>query len=1005
MELAIIGVLIYLGSRKQINNNDIYDNKDDNVDKKDVNIDKNIYDSIDYIYNDNDYDKNIKKIEKKSNIITKSKYPEKTNIINNSIKSINNISVNYKNMNSKFYQENVKNLDNSQMTESFNQNLNNSKESYEDQFKPLIFDNKEKPSSVNQPHNSINKNNLTSIERSLAIGDGYSFFNEDNDMTYGISNENDFTHSNMIPHFSKKQVINDYNEQTLAHKVDIFSGSSKNFIPKKEVLLENFAPVQKDVNLVNGSKNNLEFMKSYYLPSKEKRNQLPFEQENVGPGLNLAPEQSIRPDGGQQEEYRPLPKNVDELRSADNPKISYEGVVVPGQKGSKRGNIGKVYKRRPEKTIEIDPKTFQKSGGEYKKTSSRNPIILKNTTRTNSRPVIGPATYAVSQLSKKNDAHVKESNKKETASSGPSNVGREIKKFSQNKSSYELQQTRRDTTCDNEHIAHPHNFSLSVIKFDPHDLPKQTIKQTTIFNEHSGVAQGAENKVSAFNPNDITKPTVRQYTMFNEQAGYARGEENKVGVYNPDDITKPTLRQDTMFNQQAGYARGEENKVTTYDPDDITKPTLRQDTMFNQQAGYARGEENKVTTYDPDDITKPTLRQDTMFNQQAGYAKSLVNQGLSYDPDDQMKMTQRQDLTYNDNVLNFRSEVNKNPSYDPEDILKLTQRQDLAYNDDILNVRGEVNHNPSYDPNDITKTTQRQGLTHNSNILNTKSQIEMNKVYNPNDLMKTTHREDIVYTNQSGHARNEVDAPIYYNPSDLSRPTNKEELVYTNRDSNVMGSNTKPKAFDPSNIPAPTLKDLLVKQYDIGVAQGIVNKSKSFNPKDVPAETLKQMLVINNHLSNANREDSHGGGYLSNKYQAPDTLRQLMQILRFGGALGDQAPRDYSAEKNMQLDDRKETAIKSRYPTDRKYDVIPSTETNVGNLNLRNPINIERTPIINRSNSHSNNFNLPTNYIQNNNKQEESNRLNPEILNQLNNNPLVNNIVISQPDNSNNNNC
>ena len=972
MELAIIGVLIYLGSRKQINNNDIYDNKDDNVDKKDVNIDKNIYDSIDYIYNDNDYDKNIKKIEKKSNIITKSKYPEKTNIINNSIKSINNISVNYKNMNSKFYQENVKNLDNSQMTESFNQNLNNSKESYEDQFKPLIFDNKEKPSSVNQPHNSINKNNLTSIERSLAIGDGYSFFNEDNDMTYGISNENDFTHSNMIPHFSKKQVINDYNEQTLAHKVDIFSGSSKNFIPKKEVLLENFAPVQKDVNLVNGSKNNLEFMKSYYLPSKEKRNQLPFEQENVGPGLNLAPEQSIRPDGGQQEEYRPLPKNVDELRSADNPKISYEGVVVPGQKGSKRGNIGKVYKRRPEKTIEIDPKTFQKSGGEYKKTSSRNPIILKNTTRTNSRPVIGPATYAVSQLSKKNDAHVKESNKKETASSGPSNVGREIKKFSQNKSSYELQQTRRDTTCDNEHIAHPHNFSLSVIKFDPHDLPKQTIKQTTIFNEHSGVAQGAENKVSAFNPNDITKPTVRQYTMFNEQAGYARGEENKVGVYNPDDITKPTLRQDTMFNQQAGYARGEENKVTTYDPDDITKPTLRQDTMFNQQAGYA---------------------------------KSLVNQGLSYDPDDQMKMTQRQDLTYNDNVLNFRSEVNKNPSYDPEDILKLTQRQDLAYNDDILNVRGEVNHNPSYDPNDITKTTQRQGLTHNSNILNTKSQIEMNKVYNPNDLMKTTHREDIVYTNQSGHARNEVDAPIYYNPSDLSRPTNKEELVYTNRDSNVMGSNTKPKAFDPSNIPAPTLKDLLVKQYDIGVAQGIVNKSKSFNPKDVPAETLKQMLVINNHLSNANREDSHGGGYLSNKYQAPDTLRQLMQILRFGGALGDQAPRDYSAEKNMQLDDRKETAIKSRYPTDRKYDVIPSTETNVGNLNLRNPINIERTPIINRSNSHSNNFNLPTNYIQNNNKQEESNRLNPEILNQLNNNPLVNNIVISQPDNSNNNNC
>ena len=63
----------------------------------------------------------------------------------------------------------------------------------------------------------------------------------------------DFKHSNMIPHFSKKQMINDYNEQTFAHKVDVFSGSSRNFIPKKEELLENFAPVQKNVNLVGGA--------------------------------------------------------------------------------------------------------------------------------------------------------------------------------------------------------------------------------------------------------------------------------------------------------------------------------------------------------------------------------------------------------------------------------------------------------------------------------------------------------------------------------------------------------------------------------------------------------------------------------------------------------------------------------------------------------------------------------------------------------------------------------
>jgi hypothetical protein len=52
---------------------------------------------------------------------------------------------------------------------------------------------------------------------------------------------------------------------------------------------------------------------------------------------------------------------------------------------------------------------------------------------------------------------------------------------------------------------------------------------------------------------------------------------------------------------------------------------------------------------------------------------------------------------------------------------------------------------------------------------------------------------------------------------------------------------------------------------------------------------------------------------------------------------------------------------------------------------------------MNRTNYYSNSFNLPAVYKSNNYRQEESNRLNPEILNQLNNNPLVNNVVISQP--------
>lgn len=990
MELGIIGALAYLG-------NNYYSIENEETDYK------NYHHNIDFTYHDSNHEKNIEKININSNRIIESRDPQKTNIVNNSIKPINNISLNYKDMN--FYEENVKNLDNIKMFESFNQKLNNTDESFNDQFKPLVFDNKSEPSSVNQAHKSIDRNKFNSIERSLALGNDYSFFDNKEDMTYGIVKKEEFKHNNMVPHFSKKQVINDTNEQTIAHKVDIFSGSSRNFIPKKELLQENFAPIQKDVSLIGGigSGNKLDAMQSYYLPSKEKRNILPFEQQNIGPGLNLSADQTTRADGGNFEEYRPLPKTVDQLRSADRPKLSYEGVIIPGQKGNKGQTIGKVFKRGPEKTKEVDPKTYQPTGGVNTKQSSRDKVILKNTNRRESKPEIGPAKFANNKLSNKNTSKTTDSTKKEGFTNGPTNAQHLVKKYSQNKCSYKLPDTQRESTADNKHITHPHKFSLGKVKFDPHDLPRQTIKQTTLYNEQGGIAKGPENKVTTYDPSNVPRVTRKETTLYNEQSGHA-SDISKVTTYNPNDVTRTTLRQDTQFNDQAGYAQGVANKVLSYNPDDVTRTTLRQDTQFNEQSGYARGLENKVTTYNPDDITRTTIRQDTQFNEQAGFTKGLENKISTHNPQDTLRPTIRQDTQFNEQILNAHGMENKVQTHNPDDLLRLTQRQDLAYNNDILNVRGEVNINQSYDPSDLMKHTQREELVYTDDITNVLGEVNAGQAYDPNNKTRPTTREDLVYNNHLNHARNDIDGPVYFNPTDTSRPTIKEETIFPDRYGHVMNNNTKPNAFDPTDVPASTLKELLIHQYDVGVAQGTVNKGTVFNPKDVPAETLKQMCILNDYISNANKEDSKGG-YQSNKFVAPETLRQLIQAIRFGGALGDEAPRNYTAEQNMELDDRKEISLKSRIPTNRKHDAIPNTNTNVGDMHLRETFNVERTPLIDRANFHSNNFNLPTNYTQSTYRNNESNRLNPEILNQLNNNPLVNNVVISQPDNSDDNIC
>ena len=939
MELALLGGLMYLGNKISNKNDD-----SDEIEDHKVNL----------MYNNSEEELIKKKENELSKLVESSKDPVRSNIINNNIKSVNNISLSYKDMNSKFYESNKKMLKDSEMLESFNNNL-----SFENQFRPLTFDNDSNPVSFNKSHNSIEKDNKVSIERDLAVGNGYSYLSDN--MNYGIMNEEELDHNNMVPHFSKKQIINDYNEQTFAHRMELFSGSSKNFTPKKESLQENFTPLEKDVNLVNGSQNNIELLQGYYLPSTQKRNVLPFEQQQIGPGLNLDPSQTSRPDGGSFEEYRPMPKTIDELRSDDNPKISFEGVMKSGQKGSKGSTIGKVYKRRPEKTRELKVDDLQKMGGEYKKEKSRDNIILKDTGRKTSQMVIGSAKYQNESVSKKNNSKVRESNKKESHIIDFTNFKSIIDKVKSNLDSYMLTKNQRDDTS-TLNLNPPNKYSLGVIKFDPHDLAKKTIKETTVMNQ---------------------------------QSGHARNNIDSTKTYDPKNILKTTKKQTTSFNEQSGYAKSEINNTQFYDPNDIPNRTQREDLLFNQNSLNTRSEINNTQFYNPKDVPNRTQREDLLFNQNSLNTKSEINNTQFYNPNDIPNRTQREDLLFNQNSLNTKSEINNTQYYNPNDIPNRTQKEDLIFNKDVLNSRGDVNRTSVYDPNNLPNRTQKEDLVFTRDVLNSRGDVNRTSVYDPNNLPNRTQKEDLVYTKDILNSRGDVNRSTSYNPNELAKDTIKQIDVINKRSGNV-GGDLKNKSFDPSNIPAKTLKELIVNEYEYGIAHGLINKGVSFNPYDIPAETLKEMIVYNDFIQGATMPFNEGGGYLTSKVQIPETLRQLVSILRFSGALGHQAPKDYTAEKNMTIDEKKEKSIHSRYPTNRKHDEAP-TKSNIGNINLRSNNNIERNQIMDRNNYYNNNYQIPTKYIlkQNNDKDD---RLNPNILNQLNDNPLVNNLVFQNHD-------
>lgn len=1019
MELGLIGGIAKLG--ENINDNKNYSNESIEIN------------NTNFIYNNSRqsyYEDKISNIV--SDKMSKSINPVDTNIINNKIKNLNNINNIYSNnkmSNNTFYDNGVSGLTNSKLNESFVNNTKDGEMNFNDQFKPLLFDTNGEARPVNTIHKTSDLNKITSIERSLAIDGGWSAFNnKDYDMTLQVSDINELSHNNMVPHFKNNgSLINNYNEQNIAHKVELFSGSSKNFKPKNEILQENFKPVEADVSLVNGQKNFSHLIEDRYLPSKERRNELPFEQTKVGPGLNLDPAQSHRADGGRHDDFRVLPKGVDNLRSADNPKNTYEGIIIPGQKGSKASKIGNVYKRGPEKTKELEKDGLQKSGGAFRKPTNRDKVIMKNTNRKDSKPFIGPATFEIDKSlgHKFKKGKVQKSKKNQLKNKNGSHLKFHVSKSNPNECSYNIPETERDSTQYNEHPQGLHRSEFGKNVYDPNDSAKQTIKQTTVYPTHSGVPKGQTNKTNAYNPEDIARTTTKQTTLHPKtNVGAGRNDLQKVRTYDPKQIPNATQRETTSHNKyESGFesvvksgtsydpsnlpnptirgisshskdkgnmGRSDTNTIISYDPKIKLKGTQRETNTFNPYEGIPRGPVNKGETYDPTKTTRPTIRETTENKNVITNVKGKVNKGETYDPLNIPNVTNRNLTEQNSHILNTRSEVSKGMKYDPNDLAKDTMKELTLHTQDPSNVRSMINQPHHYDPNDILNTTNRESSTYNRYDGGAQGPNNKTIAHNPTDLARMTTKEQIVHDDRRGIGRGEIDKPHYFNPDDEAKVTTKQTTLYSDN-GNIKSAYNKPHVFDPNNIPATTLKEMLVTQYNLGVAQGTISKHTAFNPHDIPADTLKQLLVINNYISNVNAGD--GKGYLTNKFTAPDTLRQLMNIVRSaGGVKGYELPSDYGAEKNMEQDIRRETLNESREPTNRSYNETPMAE-NTGIPKLRDPVNIQRDPIRNSGNHIGNNYYIPSTHTKNNYRQEEDNRLDPEVLTQLIDNPLVNNLV------------
>jgi len=176
------------------------------------------------------------------------------------------------------------------------------------------------------------------------IQDIYSFQGNYMDST-------EFKHNNMVPFNGGKVRGQIYNNDNAEAILDTYAGTGSQMIKKIEQA-PLFAP-ESNVQWTYGMPNQSEFYQSRVNPAMRNNMVKPFESEHVGPGLNkgYTTKGSGGFNAGMEDRDAWLPKTVDELRVATNPREEYSmlGHEGPGQSTVvNRGLIGKVEKYAPD---------------------------------------------------------------------------------------------------------------------------------------------------------------------------------------------------------------------------------------------------------------------------------------------------------------------------------------------------------------------------------------------------------------------------------------------------------------------------------------------------------------------------------------------------------------------------------------------------------------------------------------------------------------------------------
>jgi hypothetical protein len=737
----------------------------------------------------------------------------------------------------------------------------------------------------------------------------------DNFMTSSLTGlpmkKSDFKHNNMVPFFGS-QVRQNTNEYANNHILENFTGVSE-YDKEKQEISPLFDP-QKNFGNVYGTPNMDESVVDRFIPSRYRQNEFPIEKQNVGPGLNKG--YTTKPSGGFQQadtrEYM-LPKDTNELRAANNPKLSFKGRVTgPAGKISKPTLQGKVNKNNPDTYFKNSPDRYFVTKGAVTGETKRPSVINKNTNRQLTTKSYTGAPGPADRKKPSQRGKYKESNKNTYQETGFRNVsgrqewGANDQIGDYGKDGMEAYHTERETTEDKTYTGNivtavkaiiaplqdlfrttkKENFVGSVrpsgnfqmagpnkmTVYDPNDVARTTIKESNIHNNRTGNVQSGPKKLTIYDPNDIAKKTIKESNIHNNRTGNMNGGSFRGTVYDPNNIARTTIKETNIHDNRTGNIQNGPQKGTIYDPNDITRTTIKETNIHDNRTGNIQNGPQKGTIYDPNDITRMTIKETNIHDNRTGNIQSGPQKGTIYDPNDITRMTIKETNIHDNRTGNIQSGPQKGTIYDPNDITRMTIKETNIHDNRTGNIQNGPQRSTVYDPNDITRMTIKETNIHDNRTGNIQSGPQKGTIYDPNDITRTTIKETNIHDNRTGNIQSGPQKGTIYDPNDVTRTTIKETNIHDNRTGNVQQGPQKGTIYDPNDITRTTIKETNIHDNRSGNIQNGPQKGTIYDPNDITRTTIKETNIHDNRTGNV-----QNGPQRSTVYDPNDITRTTIK--------------------------------------------------------------------------------------------------------------------------------